>query len=63
MPSKTAKQARFFRAVAHGWRPSDMKAPPIAVARDFMRADEAAKAQRTAAARPRPRRRTVVEGY
>lgn len=43
MPSKTAKQARFMRAVAHGWRPSHVKAPPMSVAREFMEADMAKK--------------------
>lgn len=62
MPSKTPRQARYMRAIAHGWRPDRTKAPPIAVAREFMRADEAAKeAPRRAPARPR--KRTIVEAY
>ena len=41
MPSKTPKQARFMRAIAHGWKPSRMKNPPSqAVAREFMKADQ-----------------------
>ena len=41
-----------MRAVAHGFKPKGRKAPPIAVARDYMRAD--AKKQR---------KRTIAEGY
>jgi len=41
MPSKTPKQAKFMRAVAHGWKPSRMKSPPSrAVAREFVEADK-----------------------
>lgn len=40
MPSKTAKQARFMAAVAHGFKPKGKKAPPLAVAKEFMRADQ-----------------------
>ena len=41
MPSKTPKQAKFMRAVAHGWTPSRMKSPPSrAVAREFVEADK-----------------------
>ena len=29
-----------MRAVAHGWRPDRIKAPPVSVARDFVEADE-----------------------
>ena len=49
MPSKSAKQARLMRAVAHGWKPKRGKAPPIAVAQEFMRADMAKKRKRTIA--------------
>lgn len=41
MPSKTPKQAKLMRAVAHGWKPSRMKSPPSrAVAREFVEADK-----------------------
>jgi hypothetical protein len=40
MPSKTPKQARFMRAVAHGWKPSRVKAPPVSVAKEFVEADK-----------------------
>jgi len=50
MPSVSAKQARLMRAVAHGWKPSGKKAPPIAVAKEFMRADMA------------KRKRTIAQG-
>lgn len=39
MPSLSEKQARFMRAVAHGWKPSRVDAPPMSVAREFMEAD------------------------
>ena len=40
MPSKTPKQAKFMRAIAHGWTPSRMKSPPSrAVAQEFVDAD------------------------
>jgi len=66
VPSKTEKQAKLMRAVAHGWQPSRMKGPPVGVAKEFMRADMAKKrktrkrkrmqqgglAQATAAGRP-----------
>ena len=42
MPSKSAKQAKFMRAVAHGWEPSRTKGPPKSVAKEFMRADQKA---------------------
>lgn len=40
MPSKTPKQARFMRAVAHGWKPSRTDAPPVSVAKEFVEADK-----------------------
>jgi len=43
MPSKTAKQAKLMRAVAHGWKPSRMKGPPVSVAKEFVAADKKAK--------------------
>ena len=46
MPSKTKKQAKLMRAVAHGWKPSRMKGPPVSVAKEFMRADMAKKKKR-----------------
>ena len=40
MPSKTPKQAKFMRAIAHGWTPSRMNSPPSrAVAQEFVDAD------------------------
>ena len=40
MPSKTPKQAKLMRAIAHGWNPSRMKSPPSrAVAQEFVEAD------------------------
>ena len=51
MPSKSKAQERFMRAVAHGWRPKSGKAPPIAVAKEFVREDQAKK---------RKRRKTII---
>jgi hypothetical protein len=45
MPSRSNRQERFMRAVAHGWKPTRRKAPPKSVAEEFMRADQA-KARR-----------------
>jgi hypothetical protein len=39
MPSKTPKQAKFMRAVAHGFKPSS-KGPPVSVAKEFVAADK-----------------------
>ena len=39
MPSSTPKQARFMAAVAHGWKPDKVKAPPTGVAEEFNEAD------------------------
>lgn len=41
MPSKSKKQARFMRAVAHGWEPDRVQGPPRNVAEEFVRADQA----------------------
>ena len=41
MPSRSPAQARLMAAVAHGWRPSTIKGPPVAVAREFNEADAA----------------------
>lgn len=41
-----------MRAVSHGFKPKNKKAPPIAVAKEFMRSDQAKK-----------RKRTIAEGY
>lgn len=40
MPSSSPKQARFMAAVAHGWKPDKVKAPPQAVAKEFNEADK-----------------------
>ena len=36
MPAKTQKQAKFMRAVYHGFVPDKVPAPPKAVAKEFM---------------------------
>lgn len=43
MPSKSKKQAKFMRAVAHGWKPTRTKGPTQAVAREFVNADRRKK--------------------
>lgn len=40
MPSKSKKQAKLMRAVAHGWKPSRIKGPTRAVAKEFVSADK-----------------------
>lgn len=45
-----------MRAVAHGWSPKGMKVPPIAVAKEFMKADMKKRAER------RAQRRTIAHG-
>lgn len=40
MPAKSAKQKRFMDAVAHGFKPTQVKAPPLKVAQDFSQASE-----------------------
>jgi hypothetical protein len=41
MPSKSDKQKHLMAGVAHGWKPDRIKAPPMKVAQEFERADEA----------------------
>ena len=43
MPSKSAKQAKFMRAVAHGMKPKSGKGPSKEVAEEFVRADQRKK--------------------
>lgn len=40
MPFKSKKQARFIRAIAHGWKPGKKKGPSQAVARKLMADDK-----------------------
>lgn len=56
MPSKTAKQARFMRACAHGFEPKGkgVKCPPMSVAEEFMKADMYKKKRKP--------KRTVLSG-
>lgn len=39
MPSKSQAQHNLMEGVAHGWKPSGMKAPPVSVAKEFSAAD------------------------
>lgn len=43
MPSVSPKQAKLMRAVAHGWNKPGGGGPSVAVAKEFMHADEAKK--------------------
>jgi hypothetical protein len=43
MPSVSPKQAKFMKAVAHGMKPSSGHGPSVAVAKEFMHADERKK--------------------
>jgi hypothetical protein len=43
MPSVSPKQAKLMRAVAHGWHKPGGGGPSIAVAKEFMHADERVK--------------------
>ena len=43
MPSKSPKQAKMMRALAHGWKPTGLGAedmPSVAVAKEFTEADK-----------------------
>ena len=46
MPSVSPKQAKLMRAVAHGFKP-DRGGPSVAVAKEFMHADERKNAHKT----------------
>jgi len=46
MPSKTPKQAKFMRAIAHGMKPRSGKGPSVAVAKEFVVADKAKKGKK-----------------
>jgi hypothetical protein len=39
MPSKSPAKAKFMAAVAHGWKPDRVAAPPMKVAKEFNAAD------------------------
>jgi hypothetical protein len=43
MPSKSPAQARLMEAVAHGWHKPGGGGPTPAVAKEFVKADEAKK--------------------
>lgn len=55
MPSKSPAQAKLMRAVAHGFKPKS-GGPPVAVAKEFMRADMRRDAHRTKEGRADHRR-------
>ena len=40
MPSKTPKQAKLMRAVAHGWKKPGGGGPSVKVAKEFVSADK-----------------------
>jgi len=41
MPSKSQKQHNLMAAVAHGWKPDRIDAPPVSVAKEYAQADQA----------------------
>jgi hypothetical protein len=43
MPSTSPAQARLMAAVAHGWKPDNIKTPPVKVAKEFNQADKGKK--------------------
>lgn len=43
MPSKTPKQAKLMRAVAHGWKKPGGGGPSTAVAKEFIKDDKKKK--------------------
>lgn len=46
MPSTSPKQAKFMRAIAHGWKKPGGGGPPVSVAKEFVAADQAQKQER-----------------
>jgi len=54
MPSKTPKQARTMRAIAHGWKPTgSAKGIPVKVAKEFAAVDKVSKNYKKGAKRGR----------
>ena len=50
VPSTSKKQESLMRAIAHGWKPDRLKSPPsVAVAKEFVQADQAKKSRRKSA--------------
>ena len=45
MPSSSPAQEHLMAAVAHGWKPDKVKAPPVKVAKEFNKADQLSKAK------------------
>jgi len=57
MPSTSPAQARLMAAVAHGWKKPGGGGPPVAVAKEFNKADAGGKTlQRAMAKRLRHKR-------
>lgn len=59
MPSSTPKQAKFMRAVAHGFKTSNGKGPSVTVAKEFVKADEAKKKGRRSREQRADRKRST----
>lgn len=62
MPSKSVKQANLMRAVAHGWKPDQMKGPSKKVAKDFVKADQAEEKAEGKMDSPREEMREYTKG-
>lgn len=43
MPSKSEKQHMLMEAIGHGAKPKSGKGPPVAVAKEFIKADKGKK--------------------
>jgi hypothetical protein len=59
MPSVSPAQGRLMRAVAHGWHKPGGGGPSVAVAKEFMHADEAKKKGRRTREQRADRKRHV----
>lgn len=46
MPSKSKKQEKLMKAVAHGWKPTGIKGPSQEVAQEYAKADQKKKEKR-----------------
>jgi hypothetical protein len=47
MPSTSSAQRRLMAAVAHGWKPTRIDGPPVAVAKEFNEADQLKRKRKT----------------
>jgi hypothetical protein len=61
MPSVSPKQAKLMRAAAHGWVKPGGGGPSVAVAKEFVRADEAKSKGKRNRAQKAERHRSTSE--